>query len=125
MIKHKKIIFELNYLNEFPMYNIKVLVRKSTSDKHSSYTVSINECMDIAFDSLNELRNSLENKGFSWTVYYMKSENLFEEYKLLEISKSSSKKISEQTKFDLMKTQNNQLTRLAEKLDLIIEKSPF
>ena len=107
------------------MYNIKVLVRKSTSDKHSSYTVSINECMDIAFDSLNELRNSLENKGFSWTVYYMKSENLFEEYKLLEISKSSSKKISEQTKFDLMKTQNNQLTRLAGKLDLIIEKSPF
>lgn len=125
MIKHKKIIFELNYLNEFPIYNIKVLVRKSTSDKHSSYTVSINECMDIAFDSLNELRNSLENKGFSWTVYYMKSENLFEEYKLLEISKSSSKKISEQTKFDLMKKQNNQLTRLAEKLDLIIEKSPF
>ena len=107
------------------MYNIKVLVRKSTSDKHSSYTVSINECMDIAFDSLNELRNSLENKGFSWTVYYMERENLFEEYKLLEISESSSKKISEQTKFDLMKTQNNQLTRLAEKLDLIIEKSPF
>lgn len=118
MIKHKKIIFELNYLNEFPMYNIKVLVRKNTSGKHSSYTVSINECMDIAFDSL-------ENKGFSWTVYYMERENLFEEYKLLEISESSSKKISEQTKFDLMKTKNKQLIRLVEQLELKIEESPF
>tara|TARA_B100000768_G_C11196116_1_gene339562 strand:+ start:499 stop:876 length:378 start_codon:yes stop_codon:yes gene_type:complete len=125
MIKHKKIIFELNYLNEFPMYNIKVLVRKNTSGKHSSYTVSINECMDIAFDSLNELRDSLENKGFSWTVYYMKRENLFEEYKLLEISESSSKIISEQTKFDLMKTKNKQLIRLVEQLELKIEESPF
>jgi hypothetical protein len=125
MIKHKKIIFELNYLNEFPMYNVKVLVHKNTSGKHSTYTVSINECIDIAFDSLNELRDSLENKGFSWTVYYMKRENLLEEYKLLEISESSSKKISEQTKFDLMKTKNKQLIRLVEQLELKIEESPF
>ena len=125
MIKHKKIIFELNYLNEFPMYNVKVLVHKNTSGKHSTYTVSINECIDIAFDSLNELRDSLENKGFSWTVYYMERENLFEEYKLLEISESSSKKISEQTKFDLMKTKNKQLIRLVEQLELKIEESPF
>jgi thymidylate synthase ThyX len=125
MIKHKKIIFELNYLNEFPMYNVKVLVHKNTSGKHSTYTVSINEGIDIAFDSLNELRDSLENKGFSWTVYYMKRENLLEEYKLLEISESSSKKISEQTKFDLMKTKNKQLIRLVEQLELKIEESPF
>jgi hypothetical protein len=125
MIKHKKIIFELNYLNEFPMYNVKVLVHKNTSGKHSTYTVSINECIDIAFDSLNELRDSLENKGFSWTVYYMKRENLLDEYKLLEVAESSSKKISEQTKFDLMKTKNKQLIRLVEQLELKIEESPF
>jgi thymidylate synthase ThyX len=125
MIKHKKIIFELNYLNEFPMYNVKVLVHKNTSGKHSTYTVSINEGIDIAFDSLNELRDSLENKGFSWTVYYMKRENLLDEYKLLEVAESSSKKISEQTKFDLMKTKNKQLIRLVEQLELKIEESPF
>jgi hypothetical protein len=125
MLKHKKIIFELNYLNEYPMYNVKVLIHKSTSGKHSTYTVSVNECIDIAFDSLNELRDSLENKGFSWTVYYMKRENLLDEYKLLEVAESSSKKISEQTKFDLMKTKNKQLIRLVEQLELKIEESPF
>jgi hypothetical protein len=125
MIKHKKIIFELNCLNEFPMYNIKVLVRKNTSGIHSSYTVSINECMDIAFDSLNELRDNLENKGFSWTVYYIEKDHSLEGYKIFEVADSKDEKISEKNKFDLMKTQNNQLTRLAEKLDLIIEKSPF
>ena len=62
MTQHKKIIFELNYLNEFPMYIIKVLARKNNSDKHFSYTVSINECMDIAFDSMNDLRDSLKKK---------------------------------------------------------------
>ena len=41
------------------------------------------------------------------------------------VAESNDKKISEKTKFDLMKTQSNQLTRLVEKLDLIIEKSPF
>ena len=107
------------------MYNIKVLVRKNNSGKHSSCTVSINECMDIAFDSLNELRDNLENKGFIWTVYYMKRENLFEEYKLLEIAESSRKIILEQTKFDLMKTKNKQLIRLVEQLELKIEESPF
>lgn len=107
------------------MYNVKVLIHKSTSGKHSTYTVSVNECIDIAFDSLNELRDSLENKGFSWTVYYMKRENLLDEYKLLEVAESSSKKISEQTKFDLMKTKNKQLIRLVEQLELKIEESPF
>ena len=107
------------------MYNIKVLVRKNTSGKHSSYTVSINECMDIAFDSLNELRDSLENKGFSWTVYYLEKKNSIDGYKILEVSESKDEKISEKTKFNLMKTQNNQLTRLVEKLDLIIKKLPL
>jgi len=107
------------------MYNLKVLVHKNTSGKHSTYTISISECIDIAFDSLNELRDSLENKGFSWTVYYLKREDLLEEYKLLEVAESSSKKISEQSKFNLMKTKNDQLVLLVEQLELKIEESPF
>jgi hypothetical protein len=125
MKQHKKIIFELDNLNEFPVYNVKILVHKSSSGKHSTYTVSVNECIDIAFDSLNKLRNNMNKEGFTWTVYYIEKENLIEGYKILEVAESNDKKISEKTKFDLMKTQNNQLTQLAEKLDLIIEKSPF
>ena len=125
MKQHKKIIFELDNLNEFPMYNVKILVHKSSSGKHSTYTVSVNECIDIAFDSLNKLRNNMNKEGFTWTVYYIEKENLIEGFKILEVAESNDKKISEKTKFDLMKTQNNQLTQLAEKLDLIIEKSPF
>jgi hypothetical protein len=125
MKQHKKIIFELDNLNEFPVYNVKILVHKSSSGKHSTYTVSVNECIDIAFDSLNKLRNNMNKEGFTWTVYYIEKENSIEGYKILEVAESNDKKISEKTKFDLMKTQNNQLTQLAEKLDLIIEKSPF
>jgi len=125
MKQHKKIIFELDNLNEFPVYNVKILVHKSSSGKHSTYTVSVNECIDIAFDSLNKLRNNMNKEGFTWTVYYIEKENLIEGYKILEVAESNDKKISEKTKFDLMKTQNNQLTQLAEKLDLIIEKSAF
>jgi len=125
MKNHKKIIFELDNLNEFPMYNVKILVHKSSSGKHSTYTVSINEYIDNAFDSLNKLRDNMNKEGFTWTVYYIEKENLIEGYKILEVAESNDKKISEKTKFDLMKTQNNQLTQLAEKLDLIIEKSPF
>ena len=125
MKQHKKIIFELDNLNEFPMYNVKILVHKSSSEKHSTYTVSVNECIDIAFDSLNKLRNNMNKEGFTWTVYYIEKENLIEGYKILEVAESNDKKISEKTKFELMKTQNNQLTQLAEKLDLIIEKSAF
>ena len=125
MKQHKKIIFELDNLNEFPMYNVKILAHKSRAEKHSTYTVSINEYIDNAFDSLNRLRDNMNKEGFSWTVYYIEKENSIEGYKILEVAESINKKISEQAKFDLMKTQNNQLTRLAEKLDLIIEKSPF
>jgi len=125
MKQHKKIIFELDNLNEFPMYNVKILVHKSSSGKHSTYTVSINEYIDNAFDSLNKLRDNMNKEGFTWTVYYIEKGNLIEGYKILEVAESNDKKISEKTKFDLMKTQNNQLTQLAEKLDLIIEKSPF
>ena len=67
----------------------------------------------------------MNKEGITWTVYYIEKENLIEGYKILEVAESKDKKISEKTKFDLMKTQNNQLTQLAEKLDLIIEKSPF
>ena len=125
MKNHKKIIFELDNLSEFPVYNVKILVHKSSSGKHSTYTVSVNECIDIAFDSLNKLRNNMNKEGFTWTVYYIEKENSIEGHKILEVVESKDEKISEKTKFDLMKKQNNQLTQLAEKLDLIIEKSPF
>lgn len=125
MKQHKKIIFELDNLNEFPVYNVKILVHKSSSGEHSTYTVSTNEYIDNAFDSLNKLRDNMNKEGFTWTVYYIEKGNLIEGYKILEVAESNDKKISEKTKFDLMKTQNNQLTQLAEKLDLIIEKSPF
>ena len=125
MKNHKKIIFELDNLNEFPLYNVKILVHKSSSGKHSTYTVSVNECIDIAFDSLNKLRDNMNKEGFTWTVYYIEKKNSIEGYKILEVAESKDEKISEKTKFDLMKTQNNQLTRLVEKLDLIIEKSPI
>jgi len=125
MKQHKKIIFELDNLNEFPMYNVKILVHKSSSGKHSTYTVSINEYIDNAFDSLNRLRDNMDKEGVGWTVYYIEKENSIEGYKILEVAESKDEKITEKTKFDLMKIQNNQLTRLAEKLDLIIEKSPF
>ena len=125
MKNHKKIIFELDNLNEFPMYNVKILVHKSSSGKHSTYTVSVNEYIDNAFDSLNKLRDNMNKEGISWTVYYIEKENSIEGHKILEVVESKDEKISEKTKFDLMKTQNNQLTQLAEKLDLIIEKSPF
>lgn len=125
MKQHKKIIFELDNLNEFPVYNVKILVHKSSSGKHSTYTVSINECIDIAFDSLNKLRDNMNKEGFTWTVYYIEKENSIEGYKIIEVEESKDKKISEKTKFDLMKTQNNQLTRLVEQLELKIEESPF
>ena len=125
MKQHKKIIFELDNLNEFPMYNVKILVHKSSSRKHSTYTVSINEYIDNAFDSLNRLKENMNKEEFSWTVYYIEKENSIEGYKILEVAESKEEKISEKNKFDLMKTRNNQLLRLAEKLDLIIEKSPF
>ena len=125
MKQHKKIIFELDNLNEFPMYNVKILVHKSSSRKHSTYTVSINEYIDNAFDSLNRLRDNMNKEGFSWTVYYIEKDNSIEGYKILEVAESKEEKVSEKNKFDLMKTRNNQLLRLAEKLDLIIEKSPF
>ena len=125
MKQHKKIIFELDNLNGFPMYNVKILVHKSSSGKHSTYTVSINEYIDNALDSLNRLRDNMNKEGISWTVYYIEKENSIEGYKILEVAESKDEKISEKTKFDLMKTQNNQLTRLVEKLDLIIEKLPL
>ena len=125
MKQHKKIIFELENLNEFPMYNVKILVHKSSSGKHSTYTVSINEYIDKAFDSLNKLRDNMNKEGFTWTVYYIEKENSIEGYKILEVAESNDKKISEKTKFDLMKTQNNQLSRLVEQLELKIEESPF
>ena len=125
MKQHKKIIFELDNLNEFPVYNVKILVHKSSSGKHSTYTVSINEYIDNALDSLNRLRDNMNKEGISWTVYYIEKENSIEGYKILEVAESKDEKISEKTKFDLMKKQNNQLTRLVEKLDLIIEKSPL
>lgn len=107
------------------MYNVKILVHKSSSGKHSIYTVSVNEYIDNAFDSLNRLRDYMNKEGFSWTVYYIEKKNSIERYKILEVAESKDEKISEKTKFDLMKIQNDQLIRLAEKLDLIIEKSPF
>jgi len=125
MKNHKKIIFELDNLNEFPMYNVKILVHKSSSGKHSTYTVSINEYIDNAIDSLNRLRDNMNKEGISWTVYYIEKENSIEGYKILEVVESKDEKISERTKFNSMKTQNYHLTRLVEKLDLIIEKSPL
>ena len=125
MKNHKKIIFELDNLNEFPMYNVKILVHKSSSGKHSTYTVSINEYIDNALDSLNRLRDNMNKEGISWTVYYIEKENSTEGYKILEVAESKDEKISERTKFNSMKTQNYHLTRLVEKLDLIIEKSPL
>ena len=125
MKNHKKIIFELDNLNEFPMYNVKILVHKSSSGKHSTYTVSINEYIDNALDSLNRLRDNMNKEGISWTVYYIEKENSIEGYKILEVAESKDEKISEKTKFDLMKKQNNQLTRLVEQLELKIEESPF
>ena len=125
MKNHKKIIFELDNLNEFPLYNVKILVHKISSGKHSTYTVSINEYIDNALDSLNRLRDNMNKEGISWTVYYIEKENSTEGYKILEVAESKDEKISERTKFNSMKTQNNQLKRLAEKLDLTIEKSPF
>jgi len=122
---HKKIIFELDNLNEFPMYNVKILVHKSSSGKHSTYTVSENEYIDNAFDSLNRLRDYMNKEGFSWTVYYIEKKNSIEGYKILEVAESKDEKISEKNKFDLMKKQNNQLTRLVEQLELKIEESPF
>ena len=67
----------------------------------------------------------MNKEEFSWTVYYIEKENSIEGYKILEVAESKDEKISEKTKFDLMKTKNNQLKRLVEKLDLIIDKSPF
>jgi hypothetical protein len=125
MKNHKKIIFELDNLNEFPIYNVKILVHKSSSGKHSTYTVSINEYIDNALDSLNRLRDNMNKEGISWTVYYIEKENSIEGYKILEFAESKDEKISEKTKFDLMKKQNNQLTRLVEQLELKIEESPF
>ena len=125
MKNHKKIIFELDNLNEFPVYNVKILVHKSSSGKHSTYTVSINEYIDNALDSLNRLRDNMNKEGISWTVYYIEKENSIEGYKILEVAESKDEKISEKTKFDLMKKQNNQLTRLVEQLELKIEESPF
>ena len=125
MKQHKKIIFELDNLNEFPVYNVKILVHKISSGKHSTYTVSINEYIDNALDSLNRLRDNMNKEGISWTVCYIEKKNSIEGYKILEVAESNDEKISEKTKFDLMKTQNNQLTRLVEKLDLIIEKLPL
>ena len=125
MKNHKKIIFELDNLNEFPMYNVKILVHKSSSGKHSTYTVSINEYIDNALDSLNRLRDNMNKEGISWTVYYIEKENSIEGHKILEVVESKDEKISEKTKFDLMKKQNNQLTRLVEQLELKIEESPF
>ena len=125
MKQHKKIIFELDNLNEFPMYNVKILVHKSSSGKHSTYTVSENEYIDNAFDSLNRLRDYMNKEGFSWTVYYIEKKNSIEGYKILEVAESKDEKISEKNKFDLMKKQNNQLTRLVEQLELKIEESPF
>ena len=125
MKQHKKIIFELDNLNECPMYNVKIVLHKSSSGKHSTFTVSINEYIDNALDSLNRLRDNMNKEGFSWTVYYIEKDYSIEGYKILEVAESKDEKISEKNKFDLMKTQNNQLIRLAEKLDLIIEKSPF
>ena len=121
----KKIIFELDNLNEFPLYNVKILVHKSSSGKHSTYTVSVNEYIDNALDSLNRLRDNMNKEGISWTVYYIEKENSTEGYKILEVAESKDEKISERTKFNSMKTQNYHLTRLVEKLDLIIEKSPL
>jgi hypothetical protein len=125
MKNHKKIIFELDNLNEFSIYNVKILVHKSSSGKHSTYTVSINEYIDNALDSLNRLRDNMNKEGISWTVYYIEKENSIEGYKILEVAESKDEKISEKTKFDLMKKQNNQLTRLVEQLELKIEESPF
>ena len=125
MKQHKKIIFELDNLNEFPVYNVKILVHKSSSGKHSTYTVSINEYIDNALDSLNRLRDNMNKEGISWTVYYIEKENSTEGYKILEVAESKDEKISERTKFNSMKTQNYHLIRLVEKLDLIIEKSPL
>ena len=125
MKNHKKIIFELDNLSEFPVYNVKILVHKSSSGKHSTYTVSINEYIDNALDSLNRLRDNMNKEGISWTVYYIEKENSIEGYKILEVAESKDEKISEKTKFDLMKKQNNQLTRLVEQLELKIEESPF
>jgi len=125
MIKHKKIIFELNYLNEFTMYDIKIIVPANPSGKEGAFRVSVGECIDSALDSLNELRTRLEEKGYSWTVYYMKREDLLEKYKILEVVKSYNKEISEQTKLELMKIKNKQLIRLVEQLELKIEESPF
>ena len=125
MKNHKKIIFELDNLNEFSIYNVKILVHKSSSGKHSTYTVSINEYIDNALDSLNRLRDNMNKEGISWTVYYIEKENSIEGHKILEVVESKDEKISEKTKFDLMKKQNNQLTRLVEQLELKIEESPF
>jgi hypothetical protein len=125
MKNHKKIIFELDNLSEFPVYNVKILVHKSSSGKHSTYTVSINEYIDNALDSLNRLRDNMNKEGISWTVYYIEKENSIEGHKILEVVESKDEKISEKTKFDLMKKQNNQLTRLVEQLELKIEESPF
>ena len=125
MKNHKKIIFELDNLNEFPLYNVKILVHKSSSGKHSTYTVSVNEYIDNALDSLNRLRDNINKEGFTWTVYYIEKKNSIEGYKILEVAESKDEKISEKTKFDLMKKQNNQLTRLVEQLELKIEESPF
>ena len=125
MKNHKKIIFELDNLNKFPLYNVKILVHKSSSGKHSTYTVSVNEYIDNALDSLNRLRDNMNKEGISWTVYYIEKENSTEGYKILEVAESKDEKISERTKFNSMKTQNYHLTRLVEKLDLIIEKSPL
>jgi hypothetical protein len=67
----------------------------------------------------------MNKEGISWTVYYIEKENSIEGYKILEFAESKDEKISEKTKFDLMKKQNNQLTRLVEQLELKIEESPF
>ncbi len=95
MKNHKKIIFELDNLNEFPMYNVKILIPKSSSGKHSTYTVIINKYIDNAFDSLNKLRDNMYKEGVTWTVYYIEKENLIEGFKILEVAESNDKKILE------------------------------
>ena len=98
MKKRNRIIFEVDNLNKFPIYNIKILVHKCISGKYSTYTVSINEYIDNALDSLNRLRENMNKEGFSWTVYYIEKENSVEGYKIIEVAESKDEKISEKTK---------------------------
>ena len=98
MKKRIRIIFEVDNLNKFPIYNIKILVHKCISGKYSTYTVSINEYIDNALDSLNRLRENMNKEGYSWTVYYIEKENSVEGYKIIEVAESKDEKILEKTK---------------------------